>query len=234
MKKQIVITAISLLLIITCLFAACNIENGSGSIFPQEQETSVTTDTDQTSIRIRELENRIIELQQNQYISDAEYEKELEALRAELALLKGIQGSDTSDTSGTDTDTDVTDTSAVEAPRFLYHTEDGKATITGYTGTDTHIVIPSSIDGFDVETIAENAFSSETLRSVIITNGIKKIDWFAFKNCTSLVAATIPSSVTSIGHSAFANTHKEFTVYCHSGSFAQSYAKSYGISHTII
>ncbi len=226
MKKQIVITTLSIILILTCLLAACAAD-ANQSIFPQqsEQSSEVSKDTS-THTTILALEAKIQELLNNQNISSEEYAKELELLRAELEALKQSAKEDPPPA-----DTEAT---KPEAARFLYTTENGEATITGYTGDDTHIVIPSAIDGYTVTKIAEKAFSSDNLKSVIITNGITRIDWFAFEGCTSLDSITIPASVTSIGYSAFNSAPSSLTIYCHSGSFAQNYAKSYGLSYAII
>ena len=58
---------------------------------------------------------------------------------------------------------------------------DGTAEITDYTGSDTELTIPSTLDGYKVTSIGDRAFCL----------------------CTSLTSITIPSSVTSIGESAF-------------------------------
>lgn len=96
------------------------------------------------------------------------------------------------------------------------------------------MVIPSQIDGFDVYSITSNAFEKYSFKSVIISEGVEVIDWFAFYNCKNLTSITIPSSVRRIGYSAFDGCGKNFTIYCHADSFAQSYAKSYGIPYATI
>lgn len=228
MKKQIVITALSLLLIITCFLAACGIDSNQ-SLFPAETvQNSKKPSSSEPSSAILELEARIEELLNMQSSSDKEYSKELEALRAELEALKKAE--ETKESPETETEKVPSKPSA----EFIYTVENGEATITGYKGDDTHIAIPSAIDGFTVTKIGEKAFSSKKIKSVVIPNGISRIDWFAFEGCTSLESVTIPESVTSIGYSAFSSTAKSFTIYCHVGSFAQNYAKSYGLSYAII
>jgi len=65
---------------------------------------------------------------------------------------------------------------------------DGKGTITGYTGTDTVIVIPSKIGNETIKAIGEKAFYKKGLTSVTIPNSVKFIyDWaFKFNILTSI------------------------------------------------
>ena len=152
---------------------------------------------------------------------------EIEKLKAEIALLKKEE----SEQSTTNEDTTPT---PPRISKFLYEVNEGKATITGYTGDETYIVIPSFIDGYAVESIGENAFVSSKITTVIISEGVKRVDWFAFYTCPYLSAVTIPSSVTSIGYSAFDGASPSFTVYCSQNSYACEYAKSYGISYVVV
>ena len=43
------------------------------------------------------------------------------------------------------------------------------------------------------------------LREVVLNNGLQKVGYFAFSNCTSLQDITFPSSITEIGEGAFVN-----------------------------
>ncbi len=96
-------------------------------------------------------------------------------------------------------------TFALEADGFTYIENNGKATITGYKGSDTDLKIPATLNGLDVVKIDDNAFyQNHSLNSVTIENGIEEIGEKAFYNCTGLTELTVPDSVTEIGNSAFA------------------------------
>jgi hypothetical protein len=85
-------------------------------------------------------------------------------------------------------------------------TNERTITITGYTGTDRDVVIPSTINGIPVTIIGHGAFSgNQGITSVIIPSTVTRIDSEAFRGCTRLATVTIPSSVTRIGNSAFNN-----------------------------
>lgn len=55
----------------------------------------------------------------------------------------------------------------------------------------------------------------------------------AFYGCTSLASAKIPDTVVKIGDSAFSNCAPWLVFECNKGSYAETYAKSYGISTTV-
>ena len=88
---------------------------------------------------------------------------------------------------------------------FTYEdNDDGGITITGYTGSDTEVVIPTKIDGNSVKTIGDEAFyDCSSLTSVTIPDSVTSIGEGAFDYCEGLTDVTIPDSVTSIGSSAF-------------------------------
>lgn len=233
MKKSTFTLLFSLLLIVSCLLASCNTNE---SIFGEPQSDQTAADTNDTAYEgmIRDLENQIVELQQSQYISNAESQKELARLQELLAELT----KESEDETQTSPDSGDSENTAPETPtedaKFLYTTDGNTAVITGYTGDDTHLVIPAVIDGYTVTAIADNAFESGQVESVIVSSGIQKIGWFAFQKCEGLVSVTIPASVQSIGFSAFAGAADSFTVYAPSGSFAQQYAQSYGLRSAVI
>ncbi len=218
MKK--ITSLLSVLLAVLLLLASCATRDSS--------DDGIESRVDNHENTIASLELQIFELQQNQYIYGTESDKKIAELTAQLNALKAE----------TDTKAPQTDAPADEElgsrSGFTYTLSNGLATVTGYGGEDTQLVIPASIDGHRVSAIADGAFENSSVKSVIVSDGIETIGWFAFNGCVSLRSVTLPSSVRSIGYSAFGSAGSGLTVYCHSDSFALSYAKSYGLSYTVI
>ncbi len=91
---------------------------------------------------------------------------------------------------------------------YEYTVTDGKATITGYTGSGGAITIPSTLDGYPVTAIGDEAMFCYNLTSVIIPNSVTTIGSSAFWHCDNLTSVSIPASVTSIGSSPFDSCEK--------------------------
>lgn len=88
---------------------------------------------------------------------------------------------------------------------FVYTISSGEATITGYTGTSTNVLIPAAIGGNPVTAIGSKAFASDSdMVAVSLPKKLRSIGPSAFTNCTSLTDVTFPASLTSIGDKAFA------------------------------
>ncbi len=86
--------------------------------------------------------------------------------------------------------------------------DDGTVVITGYKGSDTELVIPSTIGGKTVTRIGTNAFYGNTgLTSVKIPDSVTSIEEGAFYFCENLTSVTIGSGVTSIGERAFSDCY---------------------------
>ena len=101
---------------------------------------------------------------------------------------------------------DFTITASAEAYEgFKYSIlDDGTVEITGYTGSDSKLAIPGTIDGKKVTSIGNYVFNYYgILTSITIPNSVTSIGDYAFSDCTSLTSITIPNSVTSIGDYAF-------------------------------
>ena len=81
---------------------------------------------------------------------------------------------------------------------------DGTVEITGYSGDNEIINIPSTINDKKVTSIGDYAFSDcSGLTSVTIPDSVTSIGNCAFDGCSGLTNVTIPNSVTSIGDYAF-------------------------------
>ncbi len=147
------------------------------------------------------LESELAALKRDHYAAIATYREQVEELEAELAKSRGA---------------------------YLYVIENGEVTLTGYSGKEKNVTLPSEIDGLPVTAIGKETFKNTAVESVILPNGIKKIDWFAFFGCGNLKSIAIPKSVEKIEYGSFDGC-PSLTVYCEKGSFAEKYAKSYGL-----
>ena len=88
---------------------------------------------------------------------------------------------------------------------LVYTVDTDSVTVTGYTGKEAKIIIPSTYSGLPVTHIASNAFEScITLTAVTIPESITTIGRGAFKDCANLISVTIPDNVTTMEQDAFA------------------------------
>ena len=99
---------------------------------------------------------------------------------------------------------------------FQYVKNDGGTlTITSYSGSDTEVVVPASINGTAVTAIGDRVDKNGYVSSVFDTNAritkvslpdtIKSIRNDAFRNMSHLNSIVIPDGVNTIGFSAFQN-----------------------------
>ena len=179
------------------------------------------------------LQAELLKLKEETYIDECEYQLQITSLEQTVQNLKdtiaALQNSETK-LPVSNNNTTTTPDKVVAKSDFKYMTENGQITITGYNGTKIDIEIPSNIDGLPVTSIGEEAFKNAMIRSVIIPSSVREIDWFAFSGCTCLESVSIPSSVLSIAYGAFDYCPKTMKVNCEKGSYAEAYAKSWGMS----
>ncbi len=99
-----------------------------------------------------------------------------------------------------------------DVEKFLYVSDGKEITITGFSGLDTNIAIPSEIGGIPVTKISENAFFGVSyLFSVYIPDTVVSIDG-AFDSCSDLTSVYIGSNVESMNR-AFKNCSSLLNVY---------------------
>lgn len=103
-----------------------------------------------------------------------------------------------------------------------------EATITAYSGSDSNVEVPATIDGHPVRQVGNYATQGyigggmygggyfytipavpvfgQSLQSVRIPNGIQIIGENTFASCNNLASADLPATLTTIGAGAFQNT----------------------------
>ena len=236
MKKTAFTFLFIILISLTCIFYSCN-----SSTVNKDTETAIDNAISASDYEeaIKALEDQIIEIMQNHYISEAERNKEIDRLESMISELKQSSSPNKNDSESTQTETkppeNSSDTSTDHAEEIFHYTvKDEIATITGYSGISTQVAIPAAIDGYKVIAIADDAFDNEHVTDIIISDGITHIGWFAFSKCQNLQRITLPNSVESIGYSAFPADVVRFSLIVPEGSFAEEYAVSYGITYTLI
>ena len=110
----------------------------------------------------------------------------------------------TTDVAEVAADTDITEVAGTTADGFEYSIDNGKVTITKYTGSATELVIPAEIEGYPVVVIGERAFyDCEILTSIIIPEGVTYIGEYAFCDCDNLRKIVIPKTLKEISYGAF-------------------------------
>ncbi|HWT76177.1 MAG TPA: leucine-rich repeat domain-containing protein [Mobilitalea sp.] len=87
---------------------------------------------------------------------------------------------------------------------FTFKASKDHVAISGYTGSDTSVKLPSRAYGKDVTEISPNAFENSKIKEVTIPSTVTKIGKYAFAS-SKLTSITIPKGVTSIADGAFAS-----------------------------
>lgn len=89
---------------------------------------------------------------------------------------------------------------------FLYETSEDGVTITGYSGADTEVDIPATIEDKPVVAIGQQAFEkNKTITHVTIPESVTSIGVYAFHSCTALKEVSLPEKTATIQAAAFYN-----------------------------
>ena len=81
---------------------------------------------------------------------------------------------------------------------------DGGIKLTGYTGQDTKLVIPDTLDGKKVTEIGDGCFSGNPWpERVYVPEGVVKIGDFGFECCSHMEKIYLPDSLREVGNGAF-------------------------------
>ncbi len=87
-----------------------------------------------------------------------------------------------------------------------------------YNGTNTSVIIPSTIDGKDIVWIGNNSFRDKiNITNIEIPDTVTRISAEAFKGCSELTSIIIASNVQSVGSDAFKDCDK-LTIYANIAS----------------
>ena len=166
------------------------------------------------------------------------YKNELDELKSKLMQQSELINSivnlrDKDEANSTVSNTDIiTNESNESQVEFSYIKENGGITITKYNGKQTSVQIPNYIEGLPVLKIGQNAFSETKVKSVSVPDSCIEIDWFSFYGCYALTTVYLAKSVTAIGYGAFDSCSSGLKIYCERDSYAELYAKSFGLSYT--
>lgn len=97
------------------------------------------------------------------------------------------------------------DETEIDTSVFEYEeNDDGTIRISEYNGTDETITIPAEIDGKSVKSIGGRAFNlCNTVKHLIIQEGITDIRSNAFRECENLETVSFPSTLKTIDYGAF-------------------------------
>ena len=165
---------------------------------------------------ILQLQQQLEEMRQTQLQQANDYEREIAELEAVIADMKGSN----------EGEIPREDSSRAQ---FTYSVEGEGIVIKSYLGTATVVEIPSSIDGYPVIGIGEGAFRNSSVEQVVLSEGITKVDWFAFYGSYRLRSVVLPASVGVIEYGAFELCSSALKFTCPPNSYAARYAESYGI-----
>lgn len=93
---------------------------------------------------------------------------------------------------------------AADTSAFSYEIEEDGVVITGYSGEETAVDIPETVDGKPVVAIGQQAFEGNSaLTHVTLPESVVRIGAYAFHGCTALAEISLPAQTATIQGAAF-------------------------------
>ncbi len=92
---------------------------------------------------------------------------------------------------------------AADASDFEYKSDDKGVTLTGYKGNHDYLVIPETIDGKPVTTLASDAFKNASFTEVYIPRTVTEVDHRSFNACGALRKVYFSDSVKTCYDDSF-------------------------------
>ena len=90
---------------------------------------------------------------------------------------------------------------------FRYADVDGGVQVVTYKGSDVNVIVPATLGGKKVVSIADYAFATAankaSIKSITLPSAVKSIGRSAFNGCSALTSINIPSGVTRIENETF-------------------------------
>ena len=80
---------------------------------------------------------------------------------------------------------------------------DGSVRLESYTGTDTHVIVPGTLDGYTVSNVGVCFAENDSITHLTLPEGITAIAPMAFTGCDALENIHLPNSLVRIGAYAF-------------------------------
>lgn len=102
------------------------------------------------------------------------------------------------------------------------------STVTGYTGDDETVVIPSAFNGSPIYGIAAGAFQNKRVSTLVLPRELRTMDAGAFVGCSSLTTVYFPDSIRTVPDDAFdAATYENLHHFYLNATVAPRYTYTY-------
>lgn len=109
---------------------------------------------------------------------------------------------------------------ATDETLFTYNVNNGLAVITGFTGTNSDVIIPGTINGYYVDAIGSSAFSGNArLKRVKIPDTVTTIGSQAFSGCSNLETIKLSANLLELGSKVFSGCSKLTSLSIPSGVY---------------